>query len=486
MQDLQPERDLGEAAAQRVVISRLYRVWLGRGPTPEEVGYWRPRLAADAGLADLRRSLIGEDPARTRIIAETSRLYRSWLGRVATLNEQAAWYDRIHGGDEFADMRRALITDPTGAARLTTEAVNLYRAFLGREPEPNELGGWLDLIKEGAEVADLRRALVHDPAAVAVIRARIAQAHHDQFGRPPEAADADYWLGAIQNGRGFDDLAAALADADGAASPSTFTLYPPDVFRREAVLASTLREGPPGASAAWESGRNIQAGYVRGLGLQSGELVPMIEADPDWNFAVEASQGRSLVQEHSLMNLFLILKYAPLTGNVIEFGSYAGGSALFMAALAQRLRPGCRVYALDTYEGMPEVEAGIDHHHAGQFGDAHVGEIEAVRRRYGLDNLVLVKGLFDEAFFDIPQSERRFFLSHVDCDIHASMLSAIRLSREHLADAGYMVFDDPLYSTCLGAMKAVETELIQRAGLHAEQVYPHLVYRHRRPAATIA
>jgi hypothetical protein len=40
------------------------------------------------------------------------------------------------------------------------------------------------------------------------------------------------------------------------------------------------------------------------------------------------------------------------------------------------------------------------------------------------------------------------------------------------------VLDDPVTASCLGALEAMEAYMIQRDGLHAEQVYPHPVFRY--------
>ena len=43
---------------------------------------------------------------------------------------------------------------------------------------------------------------------------------------------------------------------------------------------------------------------------------------------------------------------------------------------------------------------------------------------------------------------------------------------------GYIVFDDPLHGSCLGAMQAIEETLLHEDRLFAEQMYPHPVYRY--------
>jgi hypothetical protein len=46
-----------------------------------------------------------------------------------------------------------------------------------------------------------------------------------------------------------------------------------------------------------------------------------------------------------------------------------------------------------------------------------------------------------------------------------------------MVPGGYIMLDDPLYSSCIGAFEAVEDVMIRRDGLHAEQVFPHLIFR---------
>jgi hypothetical protein len=59
--------------------------------------------------------------------------------------------------------------------------------------------------------------------------------------------------------------------------------------------------------------------------------------------------------------------------------------------------------------------------------------------------------------------------------VHAPFFSSTELLTSNF------VFDDPLVSSCLGAFEVIESLVIRRDGLYAEQVYPHLVYR--TPAA---
>jgi hypothetical protein len=164
--------------------------------------------------------------------------------------------------------------------------------------------------------------------------------------------------------------------------------------------------------------------------------------------------------------------------NIIEFGSYRGGSALFMGALLKERFPKAKLFALDTYEGMPPTDKSRDHHGQGAFSDA---DFEGFVRRIvecGLSNTVIpVRGRFDQSF---PQLERaglpRFGLAHFDADIYEATKYAQHAVWPHMTKGGYLVYDDATASSCLGAMEAVE-DLIVSKGVHAEQVFPHFVFR---------
>jgi hypothetical protein len=237
-------------------------------------------------------------------------------------------------------------------------------------------------------------------------------------------------------------------------------------------------DGDPDTDKGIDAGRNVRAGYSRGVGLEFGKLHDLVNADPDWQAAYEVARERSIVSPYRLMNLYLILKYSPIrTGNIIEFGSYRGGSALLLAILAKRLRSNCKVYALDTFTGMPETDANLDRHRSGGFSNTSFEELEQLKSQLGLDNLIILKGLFQDTVEQIPIADRALFLTHVDCDIYASVRFSIRYAKRYGVAGSYIVFDDPLTADCLGSMKAMEEDLIQK-GCHSEQVFPHFVFRY--------
>lgn len=233
-------------------------------------------------------------------------------------------------------------------------------------------------------------------------------------------------------------------------------------------------------SRANRHGRNPFEGYQRGAGLKFTDLADRIRGEADFQQAWRLAEARSIVAGTRLLNLYLLIRfYLPRLahGHIVEFGSYRGGSAMFMASLAARHLPGVQVYALDTYAGMPPTDKAIDGHNAGDFADANFQEIAAARDDAGLTNLHLVRGLFDQTTQGVIDACGTLALTHIDCDIYHPAVYAWTMVKPVMVPGGYVVFDDATEATCLGATEAVE-DIVQNEGLRSEQIDPHFVFRY--------
>src|SRR5271167_1278813 len=79
-----------------------------------------------------------------------------------------------------------------------------------------------------------------------------------------------------------------------------------------------------------------------------------------------------------------------------EFGSYKGGSAIFMAALAQKFLPGVQVIGFDAFIGMPASDRVVDAHRPGGFADIGLPELRRYVECINLRSPSFVQGYFDE------------------------------------------------------------------------------------------
>ncbi|MBU1191304.1 MAG: TylF/MycF family methyltransferase [Gammaproteobacteria bacterium] len=227
-------------------------------------------------------------------------------------------------------------------------------------------------------------------------------------------------------------------------------------------------------------GRNVYEGYQRGWGIQFGGLKEKILKDPLYKDAFAIARDRTIMSEENRMNIFLLLRFfidkLPF-GHIVEYGSYRGGSAIFMAYVAKKLYPGMKVFALDSYEGMPSTDKNVDAHNAGDFGDVDFHALQQRVQDLGLDNLILVKGFFESTNDSVMSQAGKISFAHIDCDIQPAVRYSYEGVRPFMVDGGYIVFDDATVSSCIGATEVVEDLLIRRDGLNSEQIWPHFVFR---------
>jgi predicted O-methyltransferase YrrM len=253
------------------------------------------------------------------------------------------------------------------------------------------------------------------------------------------------------------------------------------LFRLKAALLNISLEYPElPKDMPIRKGRCVKAGEWRAFGLEFGRTSDIVSIDPLYKEACAVSSGRSIMAEQKRMNIFLIMKFflnRISTGHIIEFGSYKGGNALFMAHVARKLYPGMKVYALDTFDGMPKTDKSVDWHRERDFHDADLDGLNALIERHNLDNLILVPGLFQDTVSDVLSKDGEFCFAHIDCDINSAVSYAYDAIKPAMVKGGYIAFDDPLTSSCIGAMEAVEDLLYHRDALYAEQMFPHPVFR---------
>jgi len=100
--------------------------------------------------------------------------------------------------------------------------------------------------------------------------------------------------------------------------------------------------------------------------------------DLDFQYALQLSDGRTIIDENNLINIFMLIKlFVPRLpfGNIVEFGSFRAAPRFFMALLAHKFLPDTQVLAFDTFSGMPTTDESIDLHNAGDFREVDLAEL---------------------------------------------------------------------------------------------------------------
>jgi len=140
-----------------------------------------------------------------------------------------------------------------------------------------------------------------------------------------------------------------------------------------------------------------------------------------------------------------------LTGDVIEFGSYRGGSA---AVIGQVLRgSGKTLHVCDSFQGLPAPSDKDNYHQAGDFNDT-----SAERVMIGLEQLGVSAVMHVGFFKDVLSSmgDLRFAFAHIDVDLYESVTECLEYCYPRMTAGGIMIFDDYGEPTCVGAKSAVD------------------------------
>jgi len=143
-------------------------------------------------------------------------------------------------------------------------------------------------------------------------------------------------------------------------------------------------------------------------------------------------------------------------GSIAEVGVYKGGSAYFIAMLAEKfIGNKTKIFVFDTFEG--HAESDIDHrldgpHTTDKFKDTSFDEVSKYLSVF--NNVVVYRGRFQDQCSQIQ--EESFSFVHVDVDIYEPTVACLHFFSSHLKAGGIMVVDDYGYKTCEGAKQAVD------------------------------
>jgi O-methyltransferase len=146
-----------------------------------------------------------------------------------------------------------------------------------------------------------------------------------------------------------------------------------------------------------------------------------------------------------------------LPGDMIELGSYRGGSA---AVIGQVLEGTDKtLHILDTFEGLPAPSVHDNYHLQGDFADTCAEDVRRGVRLLSIPVEVHV-GLFDET---LPLlSNRLFSFAHIDVDLYDSIKQCLEFCYPRMLHRGIIIIDDYGAPTCLGAKKAVDEFFLDR------------------------
>lgn len=132
-----------------------------------------------------------------------------------------------------------------------------------------------------------------------------------------------------------------------------------------------------------------------------------------------------------------------IEGNIIELGTFKGGSTLMVARLLKRIGSKKAIFACDTFEGHPYDDRYSNlMKRKGEFSDTNVNYVLSKFQRFSVeDKITIVKGLFEETLVS-KLTDKRFSLAFVDCDLYDSTKYVLEFLHPRMNCGGRIVLHD--------------------------------------------
>ena len=173
-----------------------------------------------------------------------------------------------------------------------------------------------------------------------------------------------------------------------------------------------------------------------------------------------AAAGNTVVPHNKLHFLWEGVKNSP-EGDIVEIGTWKGGTSLVIAAAAREYKSKSKVYLCDTFTGIALAGPNDNYHKDGDFGDTTKQHVQNLLQSQGLSNFNLLEGIFPYDTGHLIDSDKISFL-HIDVDTYAGYLAILSWAQNRLVDGAILVFDDYSAWSCLGAKKAVDEYFLNR------------------------
>lgn len=231
----------------------------------------------------------------------------------------------------------------------------------------------------------------------------------------------------------------------------------------------------------------------------------MLHLTEDWEFNVLGIYNYRKPGPFDALFGFVRENHHRIEGDLVEAGVFRGSSLVAMGMMLKELGSDKKVYGFDSFAGFPPIYHANDGmekfeelHSLGRITDQHM---DAVRRNLawrqamsgipmnssnisssgdfsgtsldfvkkkielaGLDNVVLVDGLFSETMAPKTEVPSKIMAVLMDCDLYESYLQTFNFVWPRLSSQG-MVYLDEYYSLKFaGARIATDEFMVDRGG----------------------
>lgn len=169
--------------------------------------------------------------------------------------------------------------------------------------------------------------------------------------------------------------------------------------------------------------------------------------------ALYRSDVRYAEEDHRaefMRRAFHALGFNGISGDYAEFGSHGGTTVRLAYGEIRRWRTPRKLWAFDSFEGLPEQRVPKDYHPGWKKGKmaTSVEDFIATCRQTGIpdDRIKVVAGFYEDTLagkpLDDPRLPSDIALAFVDCDLYSSTISVLEFLLPRLKNGMILAFDD--------------------------------------------
>ncbi len=194
-----------------------------------------------------------------------------------------------------------------------------------------------------------------------------------------------------------------------------------------------------------QRGRTYPPGY--------GVVEPVANYRP-WDIDGAFQDVYEIVREHTMVDvyrlwtLWFIASQIP-AGDVLEIGSWRGGSGTVIARSVARDAAPRSVFLADTFVGVVKASARDSYYKGGEHANTSPELVSELLARAGVPDVRLLVGIFPEDRGE-EIADRRFALCHIDVDVYQSAKECFEWVWPRMAPGGVVVFDHYGFYGCEG------------------------------------
>lgn len=162
----------------------------------------------------------------------------------------------------------------------------------------------------------------------------------------------------------------------------------------------------------------------------------------NWNWI----DGNTLVDPFRMGTIIdLFVETKDLEGDILEFGSYKGGTGILLGLLVKEFNLSKKVHLFDSFSGLPDPNSDLDKgYRKGQF-KSNYEKLNQLINDLDLQNIITIqKGWFNESLpkFLTSNPAVKISLLHIDCDLYDSTKDCFPVLDNSVVSGGAIIFDD--------------------------------------------